>query len=90
MKNADVRPDGDDFYISLSKLTGLGIADIWGYITSEFGEPVFKVSRIIFSNGLHCGVEGEHDFPYLTTYPSDVIPGIDDGDIMRELDEDEG
>jgi len=89
MKNVDLRPVGETLYISLSKLTGLEIADVLGYVTNEFGEPSLKVCMIKFTDGSYCGVEGEHDFPYLTTFPKWPIPGLDEA-TLQELDEDEG
>lgn len=86
MKLSELRPDGENFYISLGKLTGREVADVLGYAANEFGEPSFKVCRIIFADGSSCGVEGEHDFPYLVTYPDWPIPGLDQ-ETLQELDE---
>lgn len=78
MKNkADVLVDDSEYLISLTKLTGLQIKDVQGYISNEFGEPVFKLSRIILENGQEFYCEGEHDFPYLCA-SSENIPGFDD------------
>lgn len=53
--------------LSLSKVVGQKIKDITGYVTMEFGEPVFKISNVVLENGgtLYC--EGEHDMPYVTS-----------------------
>lgn len=51
-------------YISLSAWMG-PIKDIHGYISEEFGDPVFKLRKIIFEDGTQIDVEGEHDCPYL-------------------------
>ena len=53
--------------ISLNKLLGSNkIKDITGYISNEFGEPTFKLSRIILEDDNELWVEGEHDYPYVT------------------------
>ncbi len=81
---ADLRPDGEKFHISLAKLTGLGIKDLHGYITTEFGGFTFELSEIEFSDGSTCAIEGEHDCPYIMTYPRQPIPGLDEI-TMRDL-----
>lgn len=55
---------GNSFYISLSAWMG-PIKDVQGYISEEFGDPAFKLVRIIFEDGTQIEIEGEHDFPYL-------------------------
>lgn len=60
--------DGSDYLLSLSKLTGRKIKDVSGYITREFGDPTFKVNKIIFDDGYEQYVEGEHDLPYLVDF----------------------
>ena len=72
------------YEIGLSKLTGLKIKDVHGYISHEFGDPVIKVTYIEFEDGQHIGVEGEHDFPYLTPYPKYNVPNMDD-ETLEEL-----
>lgn len=55
-----------DHELSLNALLrdGRTVADVFGYVSNEFGEPVFKITRIALSNvAIH--VEGEHDMPYL-------------------------
>ena len=54
----------NSIYISLSAWMG-PIKDVQGYISREFGDPVFKLIRIIFEDGTQIDVEGEHDCPYL-------------------------
>lgn len=56
-----------DYEQSLSEVLGKRIADIAGYVSDEYGEDtlVFKVSRVIFSDGSSEYVQGEHDMPYI-------------------------
>lgn len=69
--------DGDWTQISLAKLTGRHIKDIQGYISKEYDEPVFNISRIVLGNGKHLWVGGEHDMAF-----------IEDDDESLNLDED--
>ena len=45
---------------------GNSVADIYGYVSHEFGDPIFKLTRIIMKNGKTFDVEGEHDLPYIS------------------------
>lgn len=56
--------DNDGWYLSLNKLTGQKVKDIYGYIDTE-GDPVFLMTRLILEDGTDFSVEGEHDRPYL-------------------------
>lgn len=51
-------------YISLSLLMGQ-VVDVLGFITNEFGDPTFQISRILLADGKCLYAEGEHDCPYL-------------------------
>lgn len=53
------------YEIDLEVLTGSPIVRIVGRVANEFGEPSFKLSRVITADGQSFDVEGEHDFPYL-------------------------
>jgi hypothetical protein len=64
IKIEDVRVEGHGYYLSLSKIIGKSIKDIYGYISLEFGDPSFKLTRIVFDDDSALGVEGEHDHPY--------------------------
>lgn len=65
----DVLVDGQDLYISLSKLTGKGIKDIQGYVSGFTpGDALFMLTDIVFDDDTKVRVEGEHDFPYLVEY----------------------
>lgn len=52
---------------SLSDLLGKKVAHVAGYISREFGSDtlVFKITRIIFEDGTHESVDGEHDIAYI-------------------------
>jgi hypothetical protein len=43
----------------------VGIRDVYGYVSNEFGDPCFKLTRIALNTGQTIDVEGEHDMPYL-------------------------
>ena len=77
-----------DYEISLSKLTGKVIADIRGYISSELGDPVFKLTKVEFTDGTFVGIEGEHDFPYLVRWDEDQ-PNCDEETLERLEEEQE-
>lgn len=51
----------------LSDITGKKIIEIIGYVSMEFGDPVFKIYRIVYEDETFSFVEGEHDFPYIPT-----------------------
>lgn len=55
-----------DYELSLNELAkGDAVSDIYGYISSELGDRVFKITRIQLASGCILDVEGEHDFPYV-------------------------
>lgn len=61
----DVRVEGSDYLLSLSKIAGKKVVDVTGYISREYDEPTFKISRLVLEDGRELMVEGEHDFPYV-------------------------
>ena len=67
----------DDLYLSYVKICGRKIKDIVGYISCEYDEPTFKISKIILEDGYEQYVEGEHDFPYMTDYDDKTCDIID-------------
>jgi len=73
-----VRADDTGYRISLSKLIGKEVQDIVGYLSQEFGEVLFKLTKVVLADGSEMGVEGEHDFPYLVSYGKDSQPNFDD------------
>jgi hypothetical protein len=82
MKIHDINIEGSDYLISLHKLIGKPIKDIQGYLTSEFGDVTFKMSKVEFADGTFLGCEGEHDLPYLVGF--DEQPNFDD-ETLQEL-----
>jgi hypothetical protein len=60
--------DWNNFNLSLVKLVGQPIKDIYGYIDTE-GDPVFLMCEIILEDGSKFWAEGEHDRPYLYSSP---------------------
>lgn len=54
--------------LSLAKLLsdGVKVVDVTGRISMEFGEPVFRLRSIVFSDETSAWCEGEHDLPYIT------------------------
>ena len=58
--------EGSDYILSYAKISGKKPVDVLGYVSLEFDEPVFKISRILFDDGSEQYVEGEHDLPYMT------------------------
>lgn len=82
--------DGNWKQISLLKLTGCNIVDIQGYVSKEFGDPMFHVSRIILDNGEKLWVNGEHDIAYIEDSPEDL--NLDEDtleDLYRQENPDE-
>ena len=89
MKLKDVSvSDGNWTQISLSKLTGLKVKDIQGYISSPYDEPYFTVTRIILEDGQTLSVNGEHDLVYIEE--EDERLNLDEetlGDLENQQDE---
>lgn len=73
MKMSDILVDGSSVLISLEKVHGKAVKDIHGYITTEFGDPTFQISRVVFEDGTFVFAEGEHDLPYLTGVDVDQV-----------------
>jgi len=78
-----------DYEISLTKLIGKPIADVRGYLTAEFGEPIFKMTKVEFEDGTFLGCEGEHDLPYLVNWGRTEQPNYDAETLERLYDEDD-
>lgn len=51
--------------LSLNEISTSPVKDVFGYVSNEFGDPCFKLTRIEFADGRTADVEGEHDMPYL-------------------------
>ena len=60
--------DGSEFHLSFNKISKKKIKDMIGYVSTEYGDPTFQISYILFEDGSKQYVEGEHDFPYLIDY----------------------
>lgn len=71
--------DGSTWEVDLLKVLGSKVKSISGYVSREFGDPVFKISSIELEDGRTKFVEGEHDFPYVC---------VDDERLMEALCED--
>lgn len=71
-----------DYEIALTELTGLKIKEIIGYISNEFGEPCFKLTKLIFENDKMAWIAGEHDSPYISDGPDD-IEGLDKKNLEK-------
>ncbi len=71
----DLLVEGSRYELSLTRMLEQPVVDVLGYISNEFGEPTFKLTRLVLENGVSVRVEGEHDFPYLTPY-EDAPAGI--------------
>lgn len=67
-----------DYESSLTEISGKVVADVVGYRCDEFGEPAFKLTRILFTDGTAVEIEGEHDFPYLSTSDPDLSKRIEE------------
>ncbi len=50
---------------SLSELYGKKVIDLEGYVSNEFGDSAFKLTRCVFEDGSTFDIEGEHDFPFI-------------------------
>lgn len=76
-----------DFEISLSKLNGQPIKDVLGYISMEFGEPTFQLTKIIMEDGSDYCCEGEHDMPYLTDGYGETEAKFDNDELSSIYEE---
>lgn len=79
----------DSSNLSLNKLMGKNVVDIEGYVSTEFGEPTFKISQVIFDDGTSVWAEGEHDMPYLTCVDEDILDEVRKTDPDYEEEEED-
>lgn len=79
----------DKYTISLSKMLGLVIKDVTGFLTSEMGDVVFQVSKIKFEDGTILSVEGEHDCAYLVEIGKNTPKNYNDELLQRLYEESE-
>lgn len=73
--------EGSDYLLSYTEISGKKIKDITGYMTTEFGEPTFKLCHVEFDDGTEQGVEGVHDLPYLVEYDDKTYK------VLEQLDQ---
>lgn len=67
--------------VKLSEVAGCKVVDVIGHISTEFGDPVFHITKIQFEDGSHKWCDGEHDFPYLAlAIPDRFLPKEEDAD----------
>ena len=74
-----------DFEIGLSKLTGKRIKEIKGYISNPYGDPIFKITDVVFDDDTYIRAGGEHDLPYVCANYSQ--PNMDIDTLERLYDE---
>ncbi len=88
MKFEDVSYGGSDFLISLTKFRGK-IKDVVVFISTEFGDPMLEISRIVFEDGEDYNAEGEHDIAYLSTYERENDPYNEENltDLLNQSEE---
>lgn len=63
-----------EYEVGLCKILGKEIKEVRGYISNEFDDPTFKMTKIEFTDGTLLGCEGEHDYPYLVTWAREGNP----------------
>ena len=68
-----------DYELGITKIVGKKIKEIRGYLTTEFGDVTFQMTKVEFEDGTFLGCDGEHDCPYLYDYGNDnKQPNFDD------------
>lgn len=78
-----------DYERDLATLVGKKIKSVKVSVTTEFGDPVLELRKIVFEDDTFLQCEGEHDLPYLTTdvmgdnYPSEDVLN----EILKEYEE---
>ena len=82
-KTQSILADGSDFEFSLTKMSGLKIKDIFGYVSREFDDPVFNITKIVMGDGSKISVEGEHDIAYIPS--NDRVPYLSE-EYFNEID----
>lgn len=90
MKLSDVKLPDSQYEVGLSLLTGKKIKEVRGYFADSFkAGAVFKLTDIELEDGTRINVEGEHDYPFLSTYGNGVAINLDDETIQSLYDEQE-
>lgn len=80
---SDIKVEGSIYELSLVKLTGLAITDIYGYLDNQFDEPVWNVTKIMFADGSSVRMNGEHDIAYIEN--GRTMPPHMDTEILIQL-----
>lgn len=89
IKLSDLKTEYTETYeLSLAKLLGKQIKDITFYLSDEFGDVTLKICDIVLADGSRIGVDGEHDFPYLTYYAAYPQSNMDDETLASLFEED--
>jgi len=52
-------------YLKLSDVAGRKVVEVRGRISTEFGDPTFRVVAVEFDDGTAAVLEAERDFPYV-------------------------
>lgn len=82
----DLQVEGSTYEISLLKLTGKKVKDIRGYLADPYDAGAsFQLTKIVFDDDTTVDVEGEHDFPYITS--TEEQPNFDEDTLSRLMDE---
>lgn len=62
----DIKTPEYKYEVALSKLTGLAIKEVKGYIADPFSSgPLFEVSGIVLEDGTELLVSGEHEVAFI-------------------------
>lgn len=86
----DVQYEDSRWLMDLTKLVEKEIETAVGYISCEFGHPVFELTKIVFKDGSTVRVAGEHDIAYLVSYAKEPQPNMDDDTLQSLYDEANG
>lgn len=82
MNKNEYLSEDSDYLLSYNKVSGKKIKDLTGFISNEFGDPVFEIVNILFEDGTNESVGGEHDIAYI--YSDDKI-----NELLEELSDDD-
>jgi len=69
-----------EYELSVNEILGKKIVDLYGYVSTEFGSEVFKLTRAVCDDESTIGIEGEHDFPYLSAN----IPELSEENLQKQ------
>lgn len=89
-KLADFQYEDSTWLLDLTKFVGCGIKTVTGYISMEFGDPVFKIVYIVLTDGRELRVGGEHDIAYIEQNWKNPVPGLEDEVLQALWDEENG